>query len=145
MIFSVVGCSFIYPCWTDTAHCSLFSWAEMKWVRQLIIHGAIISSINMVMTGISKGISQLQIPHCQKDPPKRDCSHPNSLARSLRSCRIWMFFLRTVRLSFNLAGGIYPETTCLIQDGSSPSLFRDQEIYLLSVLEYNPCQAVLAL
>ena len=46
---------------------------------------------------------------------------------------------------FNLAGGIYPETTRLIQDGSSPSLFRDQEIYLLSVLEYNLCQAVLAL
>ena len=33
--------------------------------------------------------------------------------------------------------------TCLIQDGSSPSLLRDQEIYLLSVLEHNPCQAVL--
>ena len=44
-----------------------------------------------------------------------------------------MFFLRTVRL-FNLAGGIYPETTSLIQDGSSPSLFRDQEIYLLFCL-----------
>ena len=56
-----------------------------------------------------------------------------------------MFFLRTVRLSFNLAGGIYPETTRLIQDGSSPSLFRDQEIYLLPILEFNPCQAVLAL
>ena len=56
-----------------------------------------------------------------------------------------MFFLRTVETFFNLAGGIYPETTHLIQDGSSPSLFRDQEIYLLSILEYNPCQAVLAL
>ena len=32
---------------------------------------------------------------------------------------------------FNLTGGIYPETTHLIQDGSSPSLFTDQEIYLL--------------
>ena len=40
---------------------------------------------------------------------------------------------------------IYPETTCLIQDGLSPSLFRGQEIYLLYVLEYNPCQALLAL
>ena len=54
-----------------------------------------------------------------------------------------MFFLRTVRL--NLAGGIYPETTHLFQDGSSSSLFRDQELCLLSILEYNPCQAVLAL
>ena len=45
---------------------------------------------------------------------------------------------------FNLAGGIYPETTCLIQDGLSSSLFRDQKIYLLSVLECNLCQAVLA-
>ena len=34
--------------------------------------------------------SQLQIHHCQeKDPPKRDCSHPeNSPAHSLRSSRI---------------------------------------------------------
>ena len=46
---------------------------------------------------------------------------------------------------FNLAGGIYPETTHFIQDGSSSFLFRDQEIYLLSILEYNPCQPVLAL
>ena len=46
-----------------------------------------------------------------------------------------MFFLRIVGLSLKveiLAGGIYPETTRLIQDGSSPSLLRDQEIYLLS-------------
>ena len=56
-----------------------------------------------------------------------------------------MFFLRTVRVFFNLAGGICPEKTRLIQDGSSPSLFRDQEIYLLLILEYNPCQARLAL
>ena len=55
-----------------------------------------------------------------------------------------MFFLKT-EIFFNLAGDIYPETTCLIQDDSSLSLFRDQEIYLLSVLEYNPCQAALAL
>ena len=40
---------------------------------------------------------------------------------------------------------IYPETTCLIQDGLSPSLVRGLEIYLLSVLEYNPCHALLAL
>ena len=53
-----------------------------------------------------------------------------------------MFFLRTF---FNLAGSIHPETTGLIQDGSSLSLFRDQEIYLLSVLVYNPFQAMLAL
>ena len=52
-----------------------------------------------------------------------------------------MFSLRTVRLSLKvevLVGGIYPETTCLIQDGSSPSLFRDQEIYLLSYFGVQP-------
>ena len=49
-------CSFIYPCWTSTAFFSLLIEAETKWVKQLIIHGAIISSINMVITGISKGI-----------------------------------------------------------------------------------------
>jgi len=53
-------------------------------------------------------------------------------------------FLEDCETCFNLAGGIYPETTHLIQDGSSPSLLRDQEIYLLSILVYNPCQAVLA-
>ena len=99
VIFSLVGCSFICSCWTGTAYCSLLTWTETKQVRQLVICGAIISSINMVMTGTSRGISQLQISHCQEDPPKRDCSHPeNSPAHSLRSCRVWMFFLRTVRL-----------------------------------------------
>ena len=38
---------------------------------------------------------------------------------------------------FNLVGAIYLEPTCLIQDGSSPSVFRDQEIDILSVLEYT--------
>ena len=44
---------------------------------------------------------QLQIHHCQeKDPPKRDYSHPkNSPACSLKSCSIRLFFLRTMRLS----------------------------------------------
>ena len=99
-IFFAVSYSFIYPCWTGTAYCSLLTWAETKGVRQLIIHGAVISSINMVMTGISRGISQLQISPHQKDPTKRDYSHPeNSPAHSLRSSRIWIFFLRTVRLS----------------------------------------------
>ena len=44
-------------------------------------------------------------------------------------------FLEDCEAFFNLAGGIFLETTYLIQDDSSPSLFRDQEIYLLSVLE----------
>ena len=48
-------------------------------------------------------------------------------------------FLEDCETFFNLAGGIYPETTHLIQDGSSLSLFRDQEICLLFFLEYNPC------
>ena len=58
---------------------------------------------------------------------------------------MWNVFLEDGETLFNLTGGIYPETTRLIQDGTSPSLFRGQELYLLSVLEYNPCQAVLAL
>ena len=97
----MVGYSCIYPCWTGSTCCSLLTWAETKWVRQLIIHGAIISSISMVIIRISRGISQLQTPpHQEKDPPKRDCSHPkNSPAHSLRSCRVWMFLLRTSRLS----------------------------------------------
>ena len=44
-VFSMVGCSFIHPCWTGTACCSLLTWAETKQVRQLIIHGAIISEV----------------------------------------------------------------------------------------------------
>ena len=85
---------------------------------------------------------QLQIPpHQEKDPPKRDCRHSeNSPACSLRSCRIWNVFLRDCETFFNLAGGIYPETICLIQDGSSPSLFRDQKIYLLSILSTTPAK-----
>ena len=100
-MFPMVGCGFIHPHWTSTTCCSLLTWAKTNQGRQLIIHGAIISSINMVITGISRGISQLQISlHQVKDPPKRDYSHPkNSPTHSLRSQRIWMFFLRTVRLS----------------------------------------------
>ena len=146
MAFSMVSCSFIYPCWAGTACCSLLTLVETKQVSQLIIHGAVISSINI--TRISRGISQLQIPHHQKDPPKRDCSHlENSHAHSLRSCRIWIFsfFFEDCKTFFNLPGGIYPETTCLIQGSSSPNLFRDQEIYLMSILEHSPCQAVFAL
>ena len=113
----------------------MLTWAETKWVRQLIIHGAIISRINMMITWIVGWGAryQLQIPpHQEKDPPKRDCRHSeNSPACSLRSCRIWNVFLRDCETFFNLAGGIYPETTYPIQDGSSPYLFRYQEIYLL--------------
>ena len=135
----MVGCSFIYPCWTGAACCSLLTWTETKWVRQLIIHGAIISRINMMITWIVGWGAryQLQIPpHQEKDPPKRDWSHPkNSLAHSLRSCRRCFFedcvFLEDCETFFNLAGGIYPEMICLIQGGSSPSLFRDQEISCL--------------
>ena len=99
----------------------------------MIIHGAIISSINMVNIGISRDISQLQIPPCQeKDPPKRDCSYPeNSPAGSLRSCRNWNAFLEDCEIFFNLAGGIYLEPKHLIQDGSSLSLFRIRTISYL--------------
>ena len=96
---------------------------------------------------ISRGISQLQIPHHQeKDSSKRDCSHLEKFpAHYFWSNCIWNVFLEDRETFFNLAGGIYPGTTHLIQDDSSSSLFRDQEIYFLSILEYNPCQAVLAL
>ena len=147
VIFSVVGCSFVYPCWTGTACCSLLTWAETKWVRQLVIHGAIINSINMVITRISRGISQLQIPHRQgKDPQKRNCSHPeDSPAHSLRSCRIWIFFffLRAVRFSLTWLDVFTQQfhvsfkiSHVLLVQGSGD---------LSSILEYRLCQAVLAL
>ena len=76
-------------------------YTEIKWVGLLIVRGEIINSISMVITGVSRDINQLQVPtHQEKDPPKRDCSHPRSSpACSLRSHRICMFFLSTVRLS----------------------------------------------
>ena len=37
-----------------------------------------------------------------------------------------------------LAGSIYPEISRLIQDGSSPLLFRDQEIYSLVYFGVQP-------
>ena len=88
----------------------MLTWAETKQVRQLIIHGVIISSINMVITRVSRGISQLHIPPRQeKDPRKRDCSHPeDSPACSLRSCRLWNVFLEDCETFFNLAGRYLP-------------------------------------
>ena len=79
VIFSVVGCSYRYPCWTSTAFCSLLTWAETKRVRQLIIHGAITSSINMVMTGTSRGIRQLQIPITRNIPQIEIFTTPRTL------------------------------------------------------------------
>ena len=97
----MVGCSFIYSCWTCTSCCILLMRAETKQVRQLKIHWEILSSINMVITGISRAISQLLMsPHQEKVPPKIDCRYfKNSPALSLRSCRVWMFLLRTSKLS----------------------------------------------
>ena len=57
VIFSMVDCSFIYHLWSGTACCILLTWAETKWVGQSVIHGSIISSINTVITRISRGIS----------------------------------------------------------------------------------------
>ena len=97
----------------------------------------------MVITGISKGIGQLQIPLLRRrihqreivalqliiwDPVGSECS-----------------FFEDCETFFNLTGGIYAETTRLIQDGSIPSLFRDREIYHLLILENNLWQAVLVL
>ena len=68
----MVRCSFIYPCWTGTACCSLLTWAETKWVRQLIIHGAIISSINMVITGLVGALANSKLPLTRRRIPQRE-------------------------------------------------------------------------
>ena len=50
--------------------------------------------------GVSASANSKSLPCQEKDPSKRDCSHPeNSPALSLIFHRIWMFILRTVRLS----------------------------------------------
>ena len=74
-----------------TAFCSLLTWAETNQVKQLITHEAITNSINMVITGFNRGISQFQILlYQEKNSPKRDCSHPeDSLAHSF-----FFFFLQ---------------------------------------------------
>jgi len=85
-------------------------------------------------------------PLPREGSPKRDCNHPQELSSSFFEILSDLnVFLENGETFLNLSGGIHPETTRLIQDGSSPSLFRDQESCLLSILEYNPCQAVLAL
>ena len=105
MVFPVVmydgRVEFIYLCWNSTACCSLLTWAEINCVKQLIIYEEIIISISMMITRASRSICQLQIaPNQEKYLPKRDCGlTEDSQARSLRCCSIWMFFLRTVKLS----------------------------------------------
>ena len=56
----------------------------------------------MVITRISRGYKPTpNLPLPGEGTPKRDYSPPkNSPAHSLKSGRIWMFFLRTVRLFF---------------------------------------------
>ena len=138
--FFVFGCSFIYLCGTGTACCNLLTWAETKWVRQLIIHGTTTSSNNMVMTGISRGISQLQIsPH--QEIPQRE------ILATLRTLQLilWdpvgsekIFLLRTMRL-YNLSWRYLPRNNMshsrwlkfLLVQGSedlSPVCFRVQPL-----------------
>ena len=102
----------------------------------------------MVITGISRVINQLQIP------PRQEKDPPGETVASLRTPHfiLWdpvgsefFFFFEDCETFFNLTGGIYPETTRLIQDGSIPSLFREREIYHLSILENDLWQAVLVL
>ena len=132
-IFFAVSYSFIYPCWTGTAYCSLLTWAETKWVRQLIIHGAIISSFNTVITGLVGTfslvqfgsvaqlcltlLSQIQIPIARKIPQKE-------IVATLRTLQLILWypvgsecFSEDCEIFFNLSGTIYLETTSLIQDG----------------------------
>ena len=142
-MFSVVGCRFIYHCCTGTAWCSLLTWAETKRVRQLVIHGATISSINIMITRLVGALANSKFPSPGIFPKER-WQPPRELSSSFFEIMQGLnVFLEDCETFFNLSGGIYPETTCLIQDGSTPSLFRDQEIHPLSVLKYNPCQAVL--
>ena len=78
-MFSVVRCSFIYPCWTGTACCSLLTWAETKWVRQLIIHGAIISRINIMMTGTIGALANSKFPIARRVPQREMVATPGTL------------------------------------------------------------------
>ena len=89
VILSMAGCSVIYPCWTGTTCCSLLTWAEMKWFRQLIIQGAIISSINMRITGISRGIDE-----CKLVSRVRLCNPMDCRVRGILQARIleWVAF-----------------------------------------------------
>ena len=62
------------------ACCSLLTWAETKWVRQLIIHGSIISSINMVITRTSRGIQFSSVAQsCPTLCDPMNCSNQASL------------------------------------------------------------------
>ena len=103
-MFSVVSCSSIYPCWTGAADCSLLTWADTKQFRWLIIYGTVIRNINMVITRISRSISQLQIPACQeKNPPREIVATPRTLQVILwdpvgSECFSWGLW------DFNLAG-----------------------------------------
>ena len=95
----------MYPSWTGTACYSLLTSAETKWVKQLIIYGAIIRSINMVITGISRGISQLQVILARRRIPQGEIVATMRTLQLVRwdpvvsecsSWRLWDFFVSHV-------------------------------------------------
>ena len=89
----------------------------------------------MVIIEISRDIRQLQIPPLPEEGfPKGEIIATPRTPQLILWDPVGSEYFSWGPWDFNLTGGIYPET-CLIQDGSSPSLFRDQEIYLLSILE----------
>ena len=99
----------MYPLCNIMAFCNSVTWAEIKWVKQLIMHGATMSRISMVTTGISRGSSQLQNPPLQEKIPKWDWSQSGGApAQSLRSWMIYMIFLRTEKLSSTLIEALTP-------------------------------------
>ena len=75
---------------------NLVTKAEIKWIKQLIMHRAIMSRISMVTIGVSKVNSHFQNLPLQEESPQKSGGFP---AFSQRSWIICMFFSRTKRLS----------------------------------------------
>ena len=114
MTYTMAGCSFRYPCWTGTVCCSLLTWAETKWVRQLIIHEAIIGSTNMVITGISRAFSSVHFSHSVVS----DSLQPHELQHTRPLC---------------------PSTTTGVHSNSCPSSWWCHPAISSSVLPFSSC------
>lgn len=118
---------------------SLLTWAETKQVKQLITHEAIISSINMVITGFNRVISQFQIlSYQERNSPKRDCSHPEDSLLFFKILWSKLFPWRTVRLfstwlkmftqKQHVAFKMAQAPPCLFQEIKLPSYFGVQPL-----------------
>ena len=117
----MVGCGFIYLCWTSPACCSLLTWAETTWARQLINMEHSWAASVWWWQGLVGALANSEFPIARRIPQRQIVATLRIVSSFFEILWSLNVFLEDCEIFFNLAGGIYPETTHVSQDGSKGS------------------------